>query len=129
MKSIIYSENGKNNNRKEKRKQLWNRCQMWGKTKAKNSEIGENVTWFDIWENYFLLSFSSQSHFQVSTKWESFFCFFSMPVSNYLRLHGQENFRSQRGQVPPLAPLWLRPCTKQICIFIKYRFGFFKRTK
>ena len=41
-----------------------------------------------------------------------FFCFFSMSVSNYLRLYGQENFRSQRGQVPPTpaAPLWLCPC-------------------
>ena len=80
---------------------------MWGKKKAtyKNNEIGEKVTWFDVWENYFLLSFSCQSHFQVSTEWESFFLFFfSMPVSNYLRLHGQENFRSQRGQVPPHPP-------------------------
>ena len=26
------------------------KCQTWGKTKAtyKNSEIGENVTWFDV---------------------------------------------------------------------------------
>ena len=41
-----------------------------------------------------------------------FFFVFSLSVSNYLRLHGQENFRSQRGQVPPTpaAPLWLCPC-------------------
>ena len=102
----------------EKKKE--NNCEIGvrrgGKTKAtyKNSEIGEKVTWFDIWENYFLLSFSCQSHFQVSTKWESFFCFFSMLVSNYLRLNGQENFRSQRGQVPFLALLWLHPCPKGI---------------
>ena len=54
---------------------MWNRCQTCSKTKVtyKNSEIGEKVTRFDVWENYFLLSFSCQSHFQVSTKWESFF--------------------------------------------------------
>ena len=45
----------------EKKKE--NNCEIGvrrgGKTKAtyKNSEIGEKVTWFDIWENYFLLSF------------------------------------------------------------------------
>ena len=34
MKNIINSKNGKNNFRKEKRKQVWNRCQTCNKTKA-----------------------------------------------------------------------------------------------
>ena len=62
-------------------KEKENNCEIGVKRGArqklyKNSEIGGKVTWFDIGENYFLLSFSCQSHFQVSTKWEYFFFFF-----------------------------------------------------
>ena len=89
---------------------MWNKCHAWDKTKVyKNSKLGENGIWFDVWENFFFFTFLflCQNHYQVSINWESF-CFFVFCVCQSplrLQLHIQKNFRwSQGGRCPPSPP-------------------------
>ena len=91
----------------KKEKKLWNNYQMWDKTKAyKSSKLGEKDLMFEIFF-FFLLSFSCViTIFKLQPIGSHFFLSFSLCKSP---LHLQRNFRwSQGGQVPPLAPLWLR---------------------
>ena len=63
-----------------------------------------------VCENFFFpFLFLCQSHSQVEVPF-FFFFFSSISVSDCFTLIILENFRSQGGQVPPLAPLWLRQC-------------------
>ena len=88
-------------------KKLWYNYQTWDKTKAyKSSKLGEKDLMFEKFF-FFKLSFSCViTIFKLQLIGSHFFLSFSLCQSP---LHLQISFRwRQGGQVPPLAPLWLR---------------------